>query len=98
MTIGNKTTSEAGAQCYHHKVFHSFSSTIDHFTYGSSICIICNNTGNIKFFPEHVSQWNDAFPFQVGCPFDSSLVVISICSADTNANDLMRETYSFDPF
>ena len=38
--INNNTTSKPGSQCNNHKIFHSFSATINHFAYGSSIGII----------------------------------------------------------
>jgi hypothetical protein len=89
LAICHKTTSQPGAERDDDKVLHAFGGAIHHLTNSRGICIIGDNCGYLELFFEHVRQWDDAFPGQIGGPFNGTFIIISVCCAHTDTKYLM---------
>ena len=94
LTVDNDTATHTSTQCNHDKVFHTTGSTVSHFTDSSSICIVCQSSGDTQSFFKHGSQRKNSFPRQVRSKFNRSRVIVTIRSTDTDTSDFINATIS----
>ena len=96
LTVDNDTATYTCTQSDHNKIFHTTGSAVSHFTDSSSISIIGQSSRNTQSFFKHSSQRKNSFPRQVRSKFNSSGIIVTIRSTDTDTSDLIYTTISND--
>ena len=92
LTVNNDTATYTGAKSYHDKVFHTTSRTVSHFTDTGSIGVVCQSGRDTQALFKHGSQRNYTLPGKVRGKLNSTAVIVSVRSTDTDTFYLVYST------
>ena len=94
LTVDNDTATYTCTQSNHDKIFHTTCSTISHFTDSCGVSVVSQCSRYTQALLEHSCQRYYTFPRQVGGKFDSTAVVVTIGSTDTDTFDFIYTAIS----
>ena len=92
LAVDNDTTTHTGAQRNHDKVLHTASRAIGHFTDTGSIGVVCQSGRDTQALFKHGSQRNYTLPGKVRGKLNSTAVIVSVRSTNTDTFYLVYAT------
>ena len=92
LTVDNDTATYTCTQSDHDEIFHTTCSTISHFTDSCGVGVVRQCSRDTQTFLKHGCQRNYTFPGQVRGKFNSTAVVVTVGSTNTDTFNFVYAT------